>query len=135
MKKAGYYTVEATFIMSICVWLMTALCYGGFYVHDRIVLETETNEGTAQWLAAEHAPTSSVWEQKVRKEWNRQLFIMNIKSVKARNKILYEKVTVTCELSVSVPLLKKILTNKKQQIQQVVTREIVVPAKLKWDLA
>ena len=127
--------MEATFIMSICVWLMTALCYGGFYVHDRIVLETETNEGTAQWLAAEHAPTSSVWEQKVRKEWNRQLFIMNIKSVKARNKILYEKVTVTCELSVSVPLLKKILTNKKQQIQQVVTREIVVPAKLKWDLA
>lgn len=134
MKKAGYYTVEATFIMSVCVWIIVALCYGGFYVHDRIVLESQTNEETAQWLAAENPLSSSSWEKEMKKQWDRQLLLMNIQSVKANNKIMYEKVTVTCELAISFPLLKKILTKNKNQVLQVITREMVVPAKYKWDM-
>lgn len=134
MKKAGYYTVEATFIMSVCVWIIVALCYGGFYVHDRIVLESQTNEETAQWLAAENPLSSSSWEKEMKKQWDRQLLLMSIQSVKANNKIMYEKVTVTCELAISFPLLKKILTKNKNQVLQVITREMVVPAKYKWDM-
>ena len=45
--------LEAVFVMSISIWILTALCYGGFYVHDCLVLESGTNEVTAEWIAAE----------------------------------------------------------------------------------
>lgn len=133
MKKSGYYTLEAVFVMSISIWILTALCYGGFYVHDCLVLESGTNEVTAEWIAAEEPLSDSIWEKEIKKQIDEQLLLLKVKSVKAANKILYEKVTVTCELPLSFPLLKKILA-QNSKVQQVVTREIVVPAKYKWDM-
>lgn len=133
MKKSGYYTLEAVFVMSISIWILTALCYGGFYVHDCLVLESGTNEVTAEWIAAEEPLSDSIWEKEIKKQIDEQLLLLKVKSVKAANKILYEKVTVTCELPLSFPLLKKILV-QNSKVQQVVTREIVVPAKYKWDM-
>ena len=52
MRMKGVYTVEAVFIMSICIWVMVALCYGGMYVHDIVVLESVTNEEVAAWLSS-----------------------------------------------------------------------------------
>lgn len=133
MKKPGYYTLESTFIMSICIWILMALCYGGFYVHDRLVLESQTNGKTAQWIADEEPISASLWEEEMKKKIEKQLLLMNVKSVKAKNQVLCEKVTVICELSVSFPLLKKILA-KNNQVQQEITREIIVPAKYRWDM-
>lgn len=134
MKKAGYYTVEATFIMAICTWIIVALCYSGLFIHDRIVIQTEANKDTVRWLSQEDSVSAKDWEKKMKKQWDRQLWLMKVKSVKAANYLFYEKVTITCELSLSFPLLKRILTQNKNQIEEKVEREIVVPAKYKWDV-
>lgn len=42
MAKASF-TVEAVFVVSICIWVLVALCYGGLYVHDRAVMVSDVN--------------------------------------------------------------------------------------------
>lgn len=40
MKEASY-TVEAVFIGCITIWVILALLYSSFYIHDRMILGSE----------------------------------------------------------------------------------------------
>ena len=40
MKEASY-TVEAVFVGCITIWVILALLYSSFYIHDRMILGSE----------------------------------------------------------------------------------------------
>ena len=42
--RNAYYTVEATFVMTSTLWVIFAIFYGGFYIHDRMIVSSVTNE-------------------------------------------------------------------------------------------
>lgn len=121
----GYMTVEATFVVSICIWIMMAICTGGFYVHDKMVLETITNERTCRYLKEENEKSEKTWKKELKKELNKKLFYLQVKKVTVSDSLTGMKVKVKYQLPSAVSYLKN-GTFKT-------TRENIVPAKYKWD--
>ena len=73
MAKASF-TVEAVFVVSICIWVLVALCYGGMYVHDRAVMASDVNSIVNRELIQRMNED----EGKSRKEINEHLYLLKI---------------------------------------------------------
>ena len=132
MMCRGYYTVEATFIVTICVWMLVALCYNGFYVHDELLLESEGNEQNAAWIA-EGGKEREKWEKQLRSILQKKMFLLKISAVDAKKGLTGEKITVHYTLPVSWLKLKQMLSGKKSSLSYEVNQENVCAAKYKWD--
>ena len=65
MEKGGYYTVEAVFIVTICIWVVMALLYSGLYVHDRMVAISEMNQKLAEKFQRGDGGGTSEWQDEV----------------------------------------------------------------------
>lgn len=132
MRRDGYYTVEAVFIVSICIWVLIALCYTGFYAHDSLLLESAGNEQTAAWIA-DGANGQGKWEKSTKKELQKKMFLFQIKSVKAQKGLTGIKVKVHYSLPVSWKKLKQMLSQGKSELVEEIERENVQAARYLWD--
>lgn len=133
MKADGYYTVEATFIITICVWVMVSLCYGGLYIHDRIAMETVTNELAGRDFSDGKKVEVNEWKKNAEKKLEKCLYLLQVKAVSADRGITAVKIKVRYRLPISFDYLKKILSGGKAEPVFETAREIVQPAKSKWD--
>lgn len=134
MRIRGVYTVEAVFIMSICVWVLIALCYGGIYVHDRVVLESVTNEETAAWLSSTERGEESRWRGDLEQELDKRLFLFRIRSVKVTSGWKEKKIRICYTMPVSWRLLKRIFMGNRSEAVYETSREDIVPAKHMWEM-
>lgn len=132
MKKA-YYTVEAAFVVSICVWLLFALIYGGFYIHDRVILGSVTNEMTSSRFQNGREAVTEEWERNVKHELQRQLFLMQIKEVKGDKGLLDVKMQIHYSLPISLDRIRKIFLGDSKNAVFETARELVKPMEYKWD--
>lgn len=132
MKKA-YYTVEATFVVSICVWLLFALIYGGFYIHDRVILGSVTNEMVSSRFQNGRKSVTEKWEKKVKNELERQLFLMQIEDVKGEKCLLRVKMQVRYRLPISLTKIRSIFSGGSGAATFETVRELVKPVEYKWD--
>ncbi len=132
MRWEGSYTVEATFVAAICVWTLTALCYTGFFIHDNLLLESESNEQTAAWLSR-GSEDRTEWEKNLKKTLQKKLFLMQIKSVTSQKGLSRETVKIRYTLPISWKKLKTFLAGKKTSLVYEAEREAVCPARYKWD--
>lgn len=133
MRIKGVYTVEAVFIMSICVWVMMALCYGGMYVHDKVVLESVSNGETAAWLSSMESKEESQWKKDLKQELDKKLFLFQIRSVKVTSGWKEKKVQIRYRVPVSWKLLKKIFMENRSEAVYETSRENITPAKSMWE--
>ena len=132
MRRGGYYTVEAVFIVSICIWVLIALCYTGFYAHDSLLLESVGNEQTAAWIA-DGAKKQEKWQKAAKKELQRKMFLFQIKSVKAKKGLIGINVKIDYSLPISWKKLKQMLSQEGSELVEEIERENVQAAKYLWD--
>lgn len=125
----GYYTVEATFVVTICIWVLAALCFGGLYIHDRAVLSSTVNEMTAEWIEKEEVKKKD-WVKTAKSQLNETLFLMQVNRVEAEKTLSVWNIRVRYELPGALTYLKKIWSEKVYET----TREDVNPAVYKWDV-
>lgn len=133
MRVKGIYTVEAVFVMSICIWILVGICYGGMYVHDRMILASVTNGETAAWLSRTDSAETKKWCEDLKKVLDKKMFLIRIRGVKANSVLSGKKVQIHYVLPVSWSFLKKILTQGKAELAYETVREDIVPAKYMWD--
>lgn len=127
--KGGYYTVEAVFVMMICIWVVIALCVGGLYIHDRVVLVSETNEVLSECIEEDEKYTASQVEERLRK----QLFFLHLEKVSAKDGLTGRKVTVKYTLFSYPVLLKKIWLEGKEHAEYTAVRTKRKPTEYRWD--
>lgn len=125
--------MEAAFVVTICVWVLAAICFGGLYVHDRVVLESNTNEMTAAWLSEEKREEKDIWVENVRRKLDDQLFLIQVHAVETQGLLQSQRVRVRYSLPVTWLFLKKALTGGKPETVFETVREDIVPAKYMWD--
>ncbi len=133
MKKgaSGYFTVEAVFVVTICIWVIVGLCFGGLYIHDRAVLSSVTNEMAAEWIADDDGPKKKDWVTAAAAQLDRSLLFLRVKNVEAQKLLTVWNIRVRFELPTALPAyLKKIWTEKVYET----AREDVNPALYKWDV-
>ncbi len=133
MEKSGYYTVEAVFIVTICIWVVMALLYSGLYVHDRMVAISEMNQKLAEKFQRGDGGGTSEWQDEVRKSIANKLMLMRIKKVKVKQGVLSAEMTATYDLPVSLRGIKSLFSGGRQYMSLAVERELVNPVKYKWD--
>lgn len=131
-KVRGSYTVEAVFIVTICVWVLMAILYCGLYIHDRIVLSSTVNEETAAWLASGDM-SEAQWKKEMRECLERKLFLFTICDVSDKTGWNTKTVTVRYSIPVTEALLKHILSENKVQPSYETKREDIEPARYKWN--
>ena len=134
-KKDGYYTVEATFIVTIAIVILMAVLYTGLYVHDRIVTEAVIQRQTTRWI---HQTDDEKWsdatfKKKVKKELKNKLFLFSLKYVNIEDGLAKKTVKVGCKLPVSIGLLKRLWGGKGGLKEESVRVAEIWPAKWKWD--
>ena len=131
MKK-GYYTVEATFVMTICICVLMSLFYSGLYIHDRTLVRSEMNQSLAEQIQ-EGGEMTPEWQADVKKSIISKLFLMKVQKLEVSKGLVSVDMTVTYELPISIRKIQSIFTGGKPSVSLTVTREIVRPAEYKWD--
>ena len=135
MKKGAYYTVEATFIVTITMILVVAVLYTGLYVHDRILAETVAERWTARWehQKEEKKYTKEVFVSKLKKDLSGKLFLIPVHGIDVEEGLTSISVSVRYGLPVSLPFLKRLWGGEKGERTEEVKAARICPAKWKWD--
>lgn len=122
MKVRASYTLEATFLVTITIWIIVCICYGGMYVHDTLILESVANEALASRIAAD--TEEKQWDKEIKKEIDETLFFINVSSVNVESKLAAYEIEVHGSYAVF---------GKKRKYTYKTQRENVNPTKYKWD--
>lgn len=96
-KVKGSFTLEATFVVTIILWIVFSLCYLSLLSHDQVVLYS-----SGQKCLRENYP-----EEQSREVMQKQLFILKINKVVCKENVLKKKMTVTAEIVMTAPFLSK----------------------------
>ena len=134
-KKEGYFTVEATFVVTICVVVLMAVLYTALYVHDRIVTEAVTQRQTAYWIhqRKEEMADDEEFAARLREELERKLFLFSLPQVHVEDGLTTKCVRVSYTLPVSLSFLKRIWGGRDGVREESVHVTDIRPAKWKWD--
>ena len=132
MKKAGY-TVEAVFVFSICLWVLLALIYGSFYIHDRMIVGSVTGEMAAERFQRGEKDISAQWEKEVKQKLSDALYLMRIQKVEAKRRLSSIEIEVKYEIPISISGIKSLFTDKNTRDIFVIQKELPKPMEYKWD--
>lgn len=132
MKQANY-TVEAVFVMSICVWVLLALFYASFYIHDRVIMGSVTNEQIQRHFQETEAKVSEEWKKELKENLSGRLFLIKINKVEAKKQLATVNVKVFYRLPISVKNIKTLFTDKKAEEAFATTKKQIRPVEYKWD--
>lgn len=80
MKEASY-TVEAVFVGCITIWVILALLYSSFYIHDRMILGSEIGNRIECGSERGELSVSEKEENNLCRLLNEKLFLMKINQV------------------------------------------------------
>ena len=129
----AYYTVEATFVVTICVFVLMAILYTGFYVHDKVVLGALPSGYLGLWSRSieEERCDEGELEEIIEENLKSAFFLFRVGSVSVKSGLLENTVEVNYNYNISIGFLKKILSGKKNTVTY--SCESINPAKLKWD--
>lgn len=132
MKKAGY-TVEAVFVFSICLWVLLALIYGSFYIHDRMIVGSVTGEMAAERFQRGEKDISAQWEKEVKQKLSDALYLMRIQKVEAKRRLSSIEIEVKYKIPISISGIKSLFTDKNTRDIFVIQKELPKPMEYKWD--
>ena len=135
VKKSGYFTVEATFVVTICIVVLMAVLYTGFYVHDRVVTEAVMQRQTTYWI---HQPEEKKWsveryKKKLKKEISKRLFLLTLNRVNVEDGLITKTISADITLPVSLSFLKRIWGGRNGTREETVKVMEIWPARWKWD--
>ena len=86
MKEASY-TVEAVFVGCITIWVILALLYSSFYIHDRMILGSEIGNRIECGSERGELSVSEKEENNLCRLLNEKLFLMKINQLSLTKKI------------------------------------------------
>ncbi|MCI5937388.1 MAG: hypothetical protein MRZ36_05295 [Eubacterium sp.] len=127
----GYFTVEATFITAISIWVLIGLMYGGFYVHDRVVLSAYTCGNFNTWIRTQDLSRTK-WEDTFQKDLNKKLFLLNVKKVSVKQLLIEKRVSVSYQIPIAWGLLKRLWQGNQSDITETFCFGIHRPAQSLW---
>ena len=122
MKEASY-TVEAVFVGCITIWVILALLYSSFYIHDRMILGSEIGNRIECGSERGELSVSEKEENNLCRLLNEKLFLMKINQVSLTKKIASVRADVRYSLFVT----------RETGQNFVFTKELIRPMEMKWD--
>lgn len=132
MKEASY-TVEAVFVGCITIWVILALLYSSFYIHDRMILGSEIGNRIECGSERGELSVSEKEENNLCRLLNEKLFLMKINQVSLTKKIASVRADVWYSLPISLSEIKALFVTRETGQNFVFTKELIRPMEMKWD--
>lgn len=134
-KCGGYFTVEATFIVTVCIVIIMGVMYTGSYVHDRLVLESVTTRALSAGVHAldDGKEDGKELETGIINELESRLFLMRIEHVDISQGLMEINADITFALPLSLGFLKRAWMGEDDAAAESIAVSSVMPSKLKWD--
>ena len=112
MKEASY-TVEAVFVGCITIWVILALLYSSFYIHDRMILGSEIGNRIECGSERGELSVSEKEENNLCRLLNEKLFLMKINQVSLTKKIASVRADVRYSLPISLVTKSAFISDKE----------------------
>ena len=112
MKEASY-TVEAVFVGCITIWVILALLYSSFYIHDRMILGSEIGNRIECGSERGELSVSEKEENNLCRLLNEKLFLMKINQVSLTKKIASVRADVRYSLPISLSEIKALFVTRE----------------------
>ena len=131
----AYYTVEATFIVTITIVLTVAVLYAGLYVHDRMVIESVSARWLMRWenQTTEEKMSKEEFTEGLRSELDGSVFMLSVYDIDVDEDLMSADVAVSYGLSLSFGFLNRIWGGENGRRIESSSVSTIWPAKLKWD--
>ena len=133
MRRSGSFTLEAVFVVSISVYVLFAIIFGGFYAHDSLVMESAVNGLASAWLSEPDGLKNAAWSGQAQRDIGQKLWLMDVTSVSVKNKWQSKEIRVKYTLPISFGLVKRILSGGKSVLVYETERENRIPAEYIWE--
>ncbi len=124
MRAGAYFTVEAVFVVSICIWVLMALCTGGLYIHDRVILVSEVSEAAAESMEEPERDAAA----QIRDRLEKKMFFLRVESVTVQDGIRERKVKARYGFT-TYPVLERLWKGREYET----SRPKRKPAEYRWD--
>lgn len=135
VKCRGSYTVEATFIVTISLFVIMSVCYAAMFVHDKAAVLSCGRYQAEYHLQDGKVPGKELLESDIQRSLQGKLFIIHIQSVTVKKQVLQYKITINYTLSLSVPVLKQILLGSRESKAFILEHGYFRPSLAMWDVA
>lgn len=129
-KVDAVFTVEATFVSLITFAVLLAIMFGGLYIHDRVVLQSETNEWSAEYVDCAVDRTSFC--NGLKESLKKKLYITTVIGVDTKKQITEHEFTVKYKVNTSFELMKRLFSAGRTQ-SYVICKSIDRAMQYKWD--
>lgn len=121
--KASF-TVEATFVMLVSIWVILMLIYGTMYIHDSVVMKSVLRLRLQQ---------GNLEQRAVKTDMQDKLFLIQCDDIKYSKGILSDKATLSYHLKITGKWIEKIFMNNHKTGEICVEKEKGNGAVLMWD--
>ena len=128
----GSFTVEATFVVMISIWIVLIVCYVSMYAHDEATLYSIGKNYME--ISSENGSISREEQvaEGMRKYLQKHVLIGQIKNVSIEKRLLYVQAEFEYEAKVRMPFVKRLLTGTDGK-KVVLTHERYSPTEQMWD--
>lgn len=126
------FTVEATFVIPISIWIVLLVCYLAIYAHDETVLVSLGHNYLEMAFENGENPGISSLETNMQKYLQKHLLLGQVDEVAVKKTGWSVSASFTYQSTVSVPFVKKMLTGKEGR-KVSVSRERFLPAERMWE--
>lgn len=128
----GSFTVEATFVIPISIWIVVLVCYLAMYAHDETVLVSLGHNYLEMAFENGENPSVSSLETNMQKYLQKHLLIGQVDEVAVKKTGWSVCASFTYQSKVSESFIKKLLTGKEGR-KVSVSRERFLPAERMWE--
>ncbi len=130
--RRGSFTVEATFVVSLCIWIVLLICYIAMYAHDCTAMYSLGKHYLEEAFENGKVPSEEHASEKLQKYLQKHVMICKVRDVAVEKKLLSVEAKFTYEAKVSVPFIRHLLTGESGK-SMTLTRGDFSPAQRMWD--
>ncbi len=124
MNRKASFTVEATFVMLIVVWVVLVLVYSSFYLHDRVVLASDLQF---------HLQMDEVEQSTIQEKMQSRLFLIDLNDIKQEDGLLSLGATARYHITIRDQWIKMMLLHGGEKGEYHVEKDRASQAELMWD--
>ncbi len=128
----GSFTVEATFVVTISIWVVLMVCYLALYAHDETAMYSLGHNYLEMAFENGASPSEAEAANELQQYLQKHMLIGRIYEVSVEKKWFSMEAVFRYETTISVPFIRKLLTGEKG-VTMIVSRENFRPAERMWD--
>lgn len=131
--QEGSFTVEATFVVNLVIWIILSICYLSYYSHD-VTVAYSLGQGCLERGFSNGADKNEgEIQEAIRSDLSKCLMICKLQNIEVKKQLTRVDVRLHLQLKIHFPFIRQLLTGTEGKIISLSYERLFAPHAL-WDL-